>query len=90
MKVELGKSVSLKETSQNPQTWTTKEESRIHVRNGERVAMGESDNGIERRQRRERQRERAAATERGHMREFLFECLEVRWKMNNSIGEELV
>jgi len=38
MRVELGKSVSLKETSQNPQTWTTKEENKIDVRDEERAA----------------------------------------------------
>jgi len=89
MRVELGKYVSLKETSQNPPTRTTKEESRIDVRNRERAATGDSGNRRERQRRREWQRERAATTERGNMREFLFECLEVRWKMNNSIGEEI-
>jgi len=40
MRVELGKSVSLKETLQNPQTWTTKEDNKIDVRDGKRAATG--------------------------------------------------
>jgi len=78
MRVELGKSVSLKETSQNPQTWTTKEENKINVRDGGRERERERER--ERRREREATGESADDWESGDWREFLlFECPWVRW-----------